>query len=230
MGIAFGKRFKEIRKNNNLTQKDLAVLCRTVPSSIVAWEKGTNYPSASLFTTLEKAMKVKISDLIALDSAQSGESETEPDPVKNPDFSSAKPTKVTMLPVVGMASAQHYDPALSQLCDLWEGEEDFVPCIIPGCDDCFALRICGDSMAPKLLDGDVVAVSDHLPRTGQTCIVMHRTDGILCKRWYWHNGVIRLESINPDGKNYEWTKEEFARENPFTWRFRVEGIVWRKEY
>jgi SOS-response transcriptional repressor LexA len=83
-------------------------------------------------------------------------------------------------------------------------------------------------MSPTLLDGDVIAVSETLPATGDICIALHRTDGILCKRWYWKNGVIRLESINPEGRTYEWTKEAFTAEAPLVWRFRVEALVYRK--
>ena len=83
-------------------------------------------------------------------------------------------------------------------------------------------------MAPALLDGDIVAVSDKLPGTGDMCIVLHRTDGILCKRWFWRQGVVRLDSINPEGRSYRWTKEEFAAEQPLTWRFKVEALIYRK--
>lgn len=237
MGIEFGKRFKEIRNNNKLTQKELAELCGTVPSSVVAWEKGTNYPSASLFLTLEKTLNIKISDLIALDSAPPSPVYEEPDPTPPnpdtielpPDLQQFSPKGVKMIPVIGMASAAHFDPSLCQLSDLFHGVDEMVPCVIPGCENCFGLRIVGDSMSPALRDGDVVAVSDNLPATGDICIVMHRTDGILCKEWYWRNGIIKLLSLNEEeGKSYQWTKAEFKADNPFTWRWRVEGIIWRK--
>lgn len=132
------------------------------------------------------------------------------------------------IPVVGMAAAASFDPSLSNLCDLWECSDERVACVCKHADQLFGVRISGDSMAPTLLEGDVVAVSDTLPATGDICIVRHRTEGVLCKKWYWRNGVIRLDSINPEGKSFEWTKETFSAENPIVWRFRVEALIYRK--
>lgn len=129
-----------------------------------------------------------------------------------------------------MAAACNYDPSLSNLCDLWELSSERVPCICDHSEGLFGLRISGDSMEPVLKDGDIVAVSDSLPATGNLCVAMHRTDGVVCKRWYWRNGVIRLEALNTDGggKTYEWTKEQFREEQPLVWRFRVESLIYRK--
>ncbi len=137
-------------------------------------------------------------------------------------------SQANTIPVVAMAAAAHYDPALSNLCDLWECTEERIPCVCAHTDELFGVRIAGDSMSPALMDGDVIAVSETLPATGDICIALHRTDGILCKRWYWKNGIIRLESINPEGRTYEWTKEAFTAEAPLVWRFRVEALVYRK--
>ena len=133
------------------------------------------------------------------------------------------------IPVIGMAAAMHYDPSLGVIGDLWAGNDDTVICVLDNTEGRFAVRISGDSMAPTLLDGDIIAVHDVLPATGNLCLALHRTDGLLCKRWYWRNGVIRLTSDNTEsGKNYEWTKEQFQKEQPFVWRWHVEGLLWRK--
>ena len=104
------------------------------------------------------------------------------------------------IPVVGMAAAAMYDPALSQICDLWEGSEETVPCVLER-EGIFAIRIQGDSMEPALHDGDVVAVDpNELPKTGDTAVVCLREDGLVIKRWFWRHGVIRLESLNTEGR------------------------------
>lgn len=138
------------------------------------------------------------------------------------------PLAVPTIPVVGMAAAAAFDPSLSNLCELWECTEERVACACANAEELFGVRISGDSMAPALLDGDIIAVSDTLPATGDLCIAMHRRDGVLCKRWYWKNGVVRLEAINPEGRSYEWTKETFSAEQPLVWRFRVEALIYRK--
>lgn len=135
---------------------------------------------------------------------------------------------VRRIPVVGMAAAAMYDPAFSQICDLWEGSEETVPCVLER-EGIFAIRIQGDSMEPVLHDGDVVAVDPNtLPRTGDTAVVCLRGDGLVIKRWFWRHGVIRLESLNAAGRTFEWTKEEVFQKGIILWRWKVLGVLWHK--
>lgn len=225
-----GLKIKEIRKAQGLTQKELASLVFTTQGSIQKWESGATEPSFEKLKQLAEALKNPIS--IFLDYTPDIKVDV-PDPQRlNPPLAELPDvTPITKrIPVVGMAAAENFDPELSPLCELWEDDSvEYIPCVLPNCDDVFGLQISGDSMAPALLDGDIVAVRDKLPETGKVCVAMHRTDGIICKEWYWRHGIIRLISLNEGvGKNYEWTKEQYIAEQPLVWRFLVEGIVWRK--
>lgn len=101
-----------------------------------------------------------------------------------PQPAPVEPVAVTRrIPVVGLAAATMYDPALSQICDLWDASNETVPCVIDR-DGIFAVRIQGDSMEPDLHDGDVVAIDPNtLPATGDVAIVCLRTKGLVIKRW-----------------------------------------------
>ena len=149
----------------------------------------------------------------------------------SPPYASPPPELLRVkreIPVVGMAAAAMYDPALSQVCDLWEGSSETVPCAIER-EGIFALRIQGDSMEPALHDGDVVAVDPNaLPATGDVAVVCLRGEGLVVKRWRWRRGVVRLESLNPEGKTYEWTKEEVFQKGLILWRWKVLGILWHR--
>lgn len=195
---------KEIRRELGISQDKLAELIGVTRTYVSLLENGARNPSPALMWKIESLLSEK-------------EKQKEV----------TKETSQT-IPVVGMAAAASFDPSLSNLCDLWECSDERVACVCKHADQLFGVRISGDSMAPTLLEGDVVAVSDTLPATGDICIVRHRTEGVLCKKWYWRNGVIRLDSINPEGKSFEWTKETFSAENPIVWRFRVEALIYRK--
>ena len=202
---------KEMRKNAGLTQARLSEIAGIARVYLARVETGRGELSSALDLLLCKICEGVVT---------SG----------NRDAPISQPAQITQqtIPVVGMASAAHFDPSLSNISDLWECSDDRIPCVCAHAEELFGIRISGDSMSPALMDGDIVAVSDRLPATGDTCIALHRTDGILCKRWYWRNGVIRLESINPDGKTYEWDKKTFTAESPLVWRFKVEALVYRK--
>ena len=225
------------RKLLGIRQQDLAVFIGVVPNYLSQIEVG-NRPISKKFSRLAKRaleeLEKQEAEMGGLPFSHKEEFPKEAkEATADVQQETATPTSigsVPTIPVVGMAAACNYDPMLSNLCDLWELSSERVPCICDHPEGLFGLRISGDSMEPELKDGDIVAVSDTLPATGNVCVAMHRTDGVLCKRWYWRNGVIRLEALNTEGggKTYEWTKEQFQQEKPLVWRFRVESLIYRK--
>ena len=218
------------RRQLNVTQQGLAVFAGLASNYLSRLERGecpiTSKSSRLLRDALDKLeYQAKYGgepQSIQMDKIEEANGQEE----KGGCAVSSLPT----IPVVGMAAACNYDPSLSNLCDLWELSSERVPCICDHSEGLFGLRISGDSMEPVLKDGDIVAVSDSLPATGNLCVAMLRTDGVVCKRWYWRNGVIRLEALNTEGggRTYEWTKEEFKEEQPLVWRFKVESLIYRK--
>jgi len=58
-----GKRIKELRKRNNLSQEKLAELAGIEPTSLSNIENGRNYPS---FITLEKILKILKTDFVTV--------------------------------------------------------------------------------------------------------------------------------------------------------------------
>ena len=219
------------RKRLGVTQQELAAFTGMSGNYLSRLERG-ECPIATKSSKLLKEALWKLEH-----QAEAVQESSEPIQMDSPETPAVQEnedccavSKLPTIPVVGMAAACNYDPSLSNLCDLWELSSERVPCICDHADGLFGLRISGDSMEPTLMDGDIVAVSDSLPATGNICVAMHRTDGIVCKRWYWRNGVIRLEALNAEGggKTYEWTKEQFKEEQPLIWRFRVESLIYRK--
>lgn len=210
--------FRDARIALGLTQQQLAEMCEVTSSYISKIERGEKEPSPSLRKVLEMMLAQKAT------SGASPRSQGCP-PAQPP----VEPVAVTRrIPVVGLAAAAMYDPALSQICDLWDASDETVPCVIDR-DGIFAVRIQGDSMEPDLHDGDVVAVDPNsLPATGDTAIVCLRTEGLVIKRWHWRNGIIRLESLNPEGKTYEWPKDEVFQKGLILWRWKVLGVLWHK--
>lgn len=219
------------RRRLGVTQQELAAFTGMTSNYLSRLERGACPIAAKSSKLLEEALRKlecqaeafqESNETIQMDNSETSTAQADED--------CCAVSKLPTIPVVGMAAACNYDPSLSNLCDLWELSSERVPCICDHSDGLFGLRISGDSMEPTLKDGDIVAVSDSLPATGNICVAMHRTDGVVCKRWYWRNGVIRLEALNTDGggKTYEWTKEQFKEEQPLIWRFRVESLIYRK--
>ena len=62
----FCQRLKEVRKENNLTQKQLASLLHTTDDSIFSWEKGRSQPSIELLQKICTELNVSSDYLIGL--------------------------------------------------------------------------------------------------------------------------------------------------------------------
>ena len=60
----FGKLIKEIRKKNNLTQKDLADKYNVTYQAVSKWENGKNMPDISLIKEISKDFNVSMNDLL----------------------------------------------------------------------------------------------------------------------------------------------------------------------
>ena len=62
----FAKRLKEIRVENELTQKQLAELLQTTDDSIYSWEKGRSQPSIEALRKICVALNVSADYLIGV--------------------------------------------------------------------------------------------------------------------------------------------------------------------
>jgi transcriptional regulator with XRE-family HTH domain len=62
----FAKRLREIRVENELTQKQLAELLQTTDDSIYSWEKGRSQPSIETLRKICVALNVSADYLIGV--------------------------------------------------------------------------------------------------------------------------------------------------------------------
>lgn len=75
--------------------------------------------------------------------------------------------------------------------------------------DLFALRISGDSMMPRIADGDIVVVRKQSDAdNGDTVIALINGDDAVCKRLRKYDGGIILISNNPKYEPRVFTKQD----------------------
>jgi len=61
--VETGKRIGKMRKNNNLTQMELADLMGVSYQAVSCWERGVTMPDISKLPDLARIFKVKIDDI-----------------------------------------------------------------------------------------------------------------------------------------------------------------------
>ena len=62
--MEFSKKLKEIRRNKNLTQEELARIINVSRSLVARWEYGDVYPSVNNLELLAEKLNVNIDELI----------------------------------------------------------------------------------------------------------------------------------------------------------------------
>lgn len=110
------------------------------------------------------------------------------------------------VPVLGMASAAGYDPAAEPIEDYAIGQADEYSTwptehVRPGV---FCLRVDGDSMSPEYPDGTLLLVSGtELPQPGDVAVARLGGGEVVVKTYAREGSVVRLTSINPQGRSYQ---------------------------
>lgn len=133
-------------------------------------------------------------------------------PMLRGDFvpgSEAEPAQVDRLrrvPVLSVAQAAGYEPALEPLCDYLRETSDESALFMDVKDNYFALRISGDSMAPDYPDGTVALVAaGEYPQRGDLVVAKIAATGqVVVKEYHRKDNIITLRSLNPAGKSFEW--------------------------
>lgn len=62
-----GTKIATLRKEKNMTQKDLAKQLHVTDKAVSKWERGLNYPDLSLFSDLAKVLDTSVADLLGLE-------------------------------------------------------------------------------------------------------------------------------------------------------------------
>ncbi|MGL5902873.1 MAG: XRE family transcriptional regulator [Cetobacterium sp.] len=190
---------KKLRESRGLSIKKLAEIAGVGNGTIGEIERGKN---SSKPITLEKIA-------IALDLNKNEREElfgtllsNKQNKIQN-DFSEVKSItpRVVELPVYGKASAGNGYLNMSNIL-----RTEYIS-ILPGEDfpkGTFIIEVCGESMFPTLLDGDLVIVdpncNEHIHN--QICVITYNEETYI-KRVLLQNDFIILMSDNPDRVTYK---------------------------
>ena len=177
-------RIKSAREDLKLTKRELAKRIGVHESSINKYEKGLVDIPLSKISELSRVLNVTEAYLMGWEDEQK--------------------TQGLQIPVLGTVAAGIPITAVEDILDYEE-----VPQSWGNQGEFFGLRIKGDSMQPKMDDGDVVIVRQQSDaNSGDTVIALVNGDDATCKKLQKTENGIMLVSTNPNYLPMFFTNEE----------------------
>lgn len=187
-----GEKIKNLRKKNHWNQGQLAEILnrdfglKTDRAMVSKWETGYQTPVIYTVSCLAKVFGVSIDYL-------NGDG-TEP-PIKKRGVS---------VPVLGYVRAGIPIEAVEEILDYEEISQETA-----NQGEFFALAIKGDSMEPKISEGDVVIVRrQEIVENGELAVVLVNGNDATVKKFYKSETGITLISTNPAYDPFTYSKQE----------------------
>lgn len=172
-------RVKELRKQKHITQEELGKVLDIQKAAISKYENGRAEPSTEVLKKMSAYFGVSIDYLLGNSPAK---------------LSAQKLGRGVCIPVLGRVVAGIPIEAVEEILDY----EEITP-ELAATGEFFALQVKGDSMLPKLEEGDIVIVKKQADvETGDIAIVLVNGDEATIKQVKKVTGGIMLYGFNPD--------------------------------
>ena len=182
----FAKNLRHYLDRENKTQKEVADAIGVSPQTFNTWLQMVALPRMGKVQALADYFGINKSDLL----------EDKPEPHEKP--------RGVKIPVLGDVAAGIPIEAIEDIIDYEEIDEG-----LARRGEFFGLRIKGNSMSPRIQNGDVVIVRVQ-PDADSGDIVITKVNGYdaCCKRLQKHDDGISLISLNPDYEPMFFSKKD----------------------
>lgn len=175
LGRTIAKNLKRILYDRRLTSADLTRDLGIKQTTVSGWMNEYKVPRADAMDKLCSYLNVTRSELVS-------------------DTQEKTPVKGVRIKIYGRVAA---GVPLEMIEDIYD-EEEIHPDMLKGGQEYFGLVIHGDSMEPRMQEGDVVIVrKQEDAETGDTVIVTVNGDDATCKKLKKYRDGIELIGTNP---------------------------------
>lgn len=186
----FKTRLKQLRKEKNINQRELAKYLKVAPSTISMYENGQREPNFEVLEVLADFFNVDMNYLLGKTDKTTKLIIDKPQGLKIPVLG----TVAAGIPISAVEDILDYE----EVPQSWENQGEF-----------FGLRIKGDSMKPDINDGDTVIVRQQsTANNGDVVIALVNGDDATCKKFEKLDNGIMLISNNSKYSPMYFSNEE----------------------
>lgn len=183
----FSERLRYYLNEYNMTQLELSKRLGVGTTSVYNWCNGIKTPRMDKVDAMCKIFNCKRSDLM-----------------EDKSISAPPPRKGVVINVLGRVAAGIPIEAIEDIIDTEEISEEMAKT-----GEFFGLQIHGDSMEPRMCEGDVVIVrKQEDAESGDIVIAMVNGDDATCKRLRKYRDGIELISNNPSYEPMFFSNQE----------------------
>lgn len=184
----FGQRLKEIRKENKITQQQLADMLNVDRTSVAKWEGDKNLANQDILDILCNKFNVSLDYLLGRKTNSN----------KNNRY---------LVNVYGNIAAGIPLEAIEDITDQEEITEEMART-----GEYFALKIKGNSMAPRIQNGDVVIIKNQQDaETGDIVAVLVNGNNATLKKLKKLDNGIALIPLNSEYETMFYTSDEVEK-------------------
>ena len=181
----FKDRLRNLRKSRNLTQNKLADDLKIAKSTISMYENGNREPDFETLEMIADYFNVSLGSLISN--------------VVPPHSAHG-----ISIPVLGYVKAGIPIEAVEDVLDYEE-----ISAEMASQGEYFALSIKGNSMEPRITEGDVVIVrKQNIVENGELAVVLVNGNDATVKKFYMNDNGVTLISTNPTYEPFYFSKDD----------------------
>jgi repressor LexA len=191
MRNSIATRIREARLQKHMDQARLAAKIDVATRTVQRWEKGEQVPDSNYLMRISKATGVTPHWLLT----GGGEMYFQPGEAKVIPLPTSRYRKVELTSLPLLSSVPGGIPSLMFHPD---HVEKYITVDDVHDSNAFALEVRGNSMAPKIEDGDIIVVSPKMePRSGDICVVRVNEEDTV-KRIKIEDQFLHLIPLNPE--------------------------------
>lgn len=195
--ITFGQQLKELRKRKQITQAQLAEMCHVSQGTIANWEAGNRQPDLPTVSMIADVMEITVDKLIGRST-----------PTEPSNISAVYEDHIRMIPVYESVSAGFGALAEDKVVE-------YIPLRIVSdyeAAETICIRVEGESMYPKIENGDLIQVhKQESVDSGDIAVMLLDGEEGLVKKVLYGTNWIELHSINPMYPVRRFENEEVLR-------------------